>query len=398
MLRVGLTGGIGAGKSAVSARLAAAGARVLDADRIARDVVEPGTPGLDAVVAAFGRDVLGADGALDRRRLGGIVFADPDARARLNALVHPRVAARTGELLAAVPAGGVVVHDIPLLVENGLAPEFHLVVVVWAPAEVRVARLVDRRGMTPVAARERLDAQASDAERAAVADVLLANDGTLADLHARVDALWTDRLVPYARNLTARVAPASRPHVVAPDPHWPAQAARAAARLRRVLGDRAAAVEHIGSTAVPGLAAKDVLDLQATVRGRDDLDTAAAALAGSGWVPRPDLTSDLPDPAEPDPAGWEKRFARSADPGRLAHLHLRVDGAPNARFAVLFRDYLRAHPDEVARYGEAKRRVAAVYAGDPDAVRYTEAKQPVVDAIGARARRWAAERSDPRRD
>jgi dephospho-CoA kinase len=192
MLRIGLTGGIGAGKSAVAHRLAEHGAIVVDSDRIAREVVEPGTPGLAAVVAEFGAEVLRADGSLDRDRLGALVFGDDAARSRLNAIVHPLVGRRAAELAAAAPEGAVLVHDIPLLVENNLAAGFDLVLVVEAPVELRVARLVRDRGMTEEAARARIAAQASDAERRAVADVLLHNDGTLAELHEQVDKVWTE--------------------------------------------------------------------------------------------------------------------------------------------------------------------------------------------------------------
>ena len=192
MLRIGLTGGIGAGKSAVAHRLAEHGAIVVDSDRIAREVVEPGTPGLASVVAEFGAEVLRADGSLDRDRLGALVFGDDAARSRLNAIVHPLVGRRAAELAAAAPEGAVLVHDIPLLVENNLAAGFDLVLVVEAPVELRVARLVRDRGMTEEAARARIAAQASDAERRAVADVLLHNDGTLAELREQVDKVWTE--------------------------------------------------------------------------------------------------------------------------------------------------------------------------------------------------------------
>jgi dephospho-CoA kinase len=189
-VRIGLTGGIGSGKSAVSRLLAAHGAVVVDADLIAREVVEPGTPGLKAVVEEFGSEVLRADGALDRDRLGAIVFANEATRLRLNAIVHPLVGARSAEIIAAAPPDAVLVHDVPLLVENGLAPNFDLVLVVEAPVEVRVARLVEHRGMTADAVNARIAAQASDDERRAVADVVIHNDGTLDELRARVDEFW----------------------------------------------------------------------------------------------------------------------------------------------------------------------------------------------------------------
>ncbi|WP_110006751.1 dephospho-CoA kinase [Geodermatophilus normandii] len=189
MLRIGLTGGIGSGKSTVAALLAARGALVVDADRIAREVVEPGTPGLAAVVEVFGPGVLTAEGALDRPALAGIVFADPDARARLDGIVHPLVRARAQEVIGAAPDDAVVVQDVPLLVETGQAGAHDLVLVVEADLETRVARL-GLRGLSEQDARARIAAQATDSQRRAVADVVLDNSGTPEDLAAQVDRFW----------------------------------------------------------------------------------------------------------------------------------------------------------------------------------------------------------------
>src|SRR3954468_16839997 len=166
--------------------MAERGAVIVDADRIAREVVEPGTPGLAAVVAAFGEEVLGPDGALDRPALAAVVFADPQARARLDGIVHPLVRARATELAAAAPADAVVVHDIPLLVETGQAGRYDVVLVVQADPEVRVARLV-ARGLAEADARARIAAQATDEQRRAVADVVLDNSGTRDELAAQLD-------------------------------------------------------------------------------------------------------------------------------------------------------------------------------------------------------------------
>src|SRR4051812_47730152 len=174
-MQVGLTGGVGSGKSTVSARLAELGALVIDADAIAREVVEPGTPGLAAVVERFGPGVLDADGRLDRPKVAGIVFNDEAARADLNAIVHPLVGARTGELMAAAKPDDVVVYDVPLLVESNMAEGFELVIVVEAEAELRIARL-EQRGMPPPDARARMAIQATDEQRRAVADELIENN------------------------------------------------------------------------------------------------------------------------------------------------------------------------------------------------------------------------------
>ena len=198
MLKVGLTGGIGAGKSEVSRLLASYGALVVDSDLIAREVVAPGTPGLAAVAAEFGPGVLLPDGSLDRPGLGGIVFADPDRLAALNAIVHPLVRQRSAELEAAARPGDVVVHDVPLLAENGLAGLYDLVVVVDAADGTRLDRLVRLRGMDPEQARARLAAQATRADRLAVADVVLDNEGPLERLEPQVRSLWEQLLLKAA--------------------------------------------------------------------------------------------------------------------------------------------------------------------------------------------------------
>lgn len=195
VLRIGLTGGIGSGKSTVAVLLAERGAVVVDADRIAREVVEPGTPGLAAVAEAFGSDVLTAEGALDRPALAAVVFGDPAARARLDGIVHPLVRARSVEILGSLPADAVVVQDIPLLVETGQAGSFDLVLVVEADVDTRVARLV-QRGLGEDDARARIAAQATDEQRRAVADVVLDNSGTQEGLAAQVDRFWAEHVAP----------------------------------------------------------------------------------------------------------------------------------------------------------------------------------------------------------
>jgi dephospho-CoA kinase len=191
-VRVGLTGGIASGKSTVSAMLAELGAVVIDADLLAREVVEPGTEGLEQVVAAFGTDVLGADGGLDRAALGARVFTDDAARRRLEAIVHPRVRARAAELEAAAGAQTLVVHDIPLLVETGQASGFDAVLVVDAPVKVQVQRMVEERGWTREDAEARVAAQATREQRLAVATHVIENTGTLEDLRDRVAGVFEE--------------------------------------------------------------------------------------------------------------------------------------------------------------------------------------------------------------
>lgn len=191
-LQVGLTGGIGSGKSEVTRLLAAEGAVVVDSDVLAREAVAPGTPGLAAVVDEFGTGVLAPDGSLDRPALGRLVFADPARRAALEAIVHPYVRRRSAEIAHAAPPGAVVVHDVPLLVEKDLQRLYDLVVVVDVDEDTQVRRLVGRRGMSEADARARVAAQASRDRRLAAADLVVANDGDLAGLRDRVAGLWAE--------------------------------------------------------------------------------------------------------------------------------------------------------------------------------------------------------------
>jgi dephospho-CoA kinase len=192
MLRVGLTGGIGMGKSEVSRRLVAHGAVLIDADAIAREVVGPGTPGLDRVIATFGDELRQADGALDRERLGEIVFADKGKLGQLNAIVHPLVGQRMADLESSAPADAIVVHDVPLLAENELAGNYDLVVVVDAPAALQLDRLTRTRGMSKEQADARIGAQASREKRLAIADFVIDNSGSLSELDRQVGDLWAE--------------------------------------------------------------------------------------------------------------------------------------------------------------------------------------------------------------
>lgn len=384
MLKVGLTGGIGAGKTAVARRLAEHGALIIDADLLSREVVAAGTGGLAEVVEAFGPDVMGPDGELDRPALGAKVFGDEAARRRLESIVHPRVRARSAELAAAAGPDTIVVNDVPLLVETGQAPSYHMVIVVRADARTRIRRLTESRGMTAADAEARIAAQAGDHERAAAADVVLDNDGDRAELDGRVDLLWRERLVPYAHNLgLRRAAPrVGPPRIVAYDPTWPVQAARVIARIRHAVRD--ADVEHIGSTAVPGLPAKDLIDLMLAVHTLADADAMVDALAEAGLPRRP---GEWVDNARGVPGDtWPKRLHGNADPGRPVNLHLRVAGSPGWRFALLMRDHLRAVPDARNGYAADKQRWAEEH---PDVGSYAEAKEPWFDAEARAAYAWA---------
>lgn len=387
VLKVGLTGGIGAGKSAVAAAMVGLGAVHIDADALAREAVAPGSDGLREVVAAFGDGVLGPDGALDRPALGARVFGDDAARRRLEAIVHPRVRAATAQRTAAAHPGSIVVNDVPLLVETGLAAAYHLVVVVTASEAVRVGRLLRTRGLTEAQAYARIRAQATERQRREAADALLVNEGTLADLDRAVRELWQDRLVPYEANLrSGRRAPRRRtPAVVPADPTWPAQARRLIARFAAAAGDRLIRIDHIGSTAVPGLPAKDLIDIQAVVA---DLETAAlVADAGpaAGFVRAPGRWYAV------DRRGTEHEEAAvvDADPGRPVNINIRPAAAPVWRDALLLRDWLRARPEAREEYAAVKRELAARPGIDVDG--YGRGKLPWLAAALDRAEKWAAE-------
>jgi dephospho-CoA kinase len=388
VLKVGLTGGIGAGKSEVARRLADNGAVIIDADQLAREVVAPGTDGLAEIVEIFGDGVLTAGGELDRPALGAKVFGDDAARRRLEQVIHPRVRARTAELTHAAPPVAIVVNDVPLLVETGLAASYHLVLVVDAERDRRVRRLVETRGMSEEQAASRIAAQADDGRRRAAADVLLDNNGDLAGLHEQVDTLVRERLRPFEEHLRLRTAARPSPalQISAPDPAWPAQAARLIARIHHALGPAAAHAEaaHIGSTAVPGLPAKDVIDLMLAVPTLDEADALASRLTEAGFPRRPgewvDNARGLPGET------WPKRMHGSADPGRPVNLHVRVTGSPGWRFALLMRDHLRA--DQPARdgYAEAKAEWSRHH---QDRFSYGEAKEPWFDTEARAADDWA---------
>src|ERR1700761_4335919 len=380
MLRIGLTGGIGAGKSAVSATFSQCGGIVVDGDVIAREVVEPGTDGLAALVDAFGDDILLPDGALNRPALAAKAFSSDETRATLNGIVHPLVGKRRAELIAAVPRDSVVVEDIPLLVESGMAPTFPLVVVVFADAEVRLTRLVKQRGMAEDDPRPPIAAQASDQQRRAVADVWLDNSGTPEALAERAREVWDHRITPFAANLSAGQVVSPPARLVPADPVWPDQAARIVARLKTACGANALRVDHIGSTAVPGLDAKDAIDIQVTVESLTVADELAPALRSAGYPRIEHIRSDVAKidarstvqryNHSSDPTLWHKRIHGSADPGRPTYVHLRVEGWPDQQFALLFGDWLRANPDIRDEYLAVKRHAAQEASPDGGIERY----------------------------
>ena len=303
MITVAVTGGIGAGKSTVSRRLATLGAVVVDSDRLAREVVAPGSEGLAEIVETFGPGVLAPDGSLLRPALAAIVFGDPAARARLEAITHPRVRARFESARAAAPADAIVVNDIPLLVDLRVAAGFHLVLTVRTDPETRVARLVDR-GLPEPDARARIAAQISDAERDQLTDVWLDNDGAPADLETVVDRLWSGRLVPFERNVReGRVAA----------PVGEGSSPATAATARRLASRISAAVPGAGLTVVePGGVATGSVRLRASMVDPRLLPELTAA----GFPPA--AGGDGPDD------GADVRRHGAADPGRPAEVEVRL--------------------------------------------------------------------------
>jgi len=392
VLKIGLTGGIASGKSVAASRLRELGAVLVDADALAREVVEPGTPGLARVVEAFSASVLGPDGRLDRPRLGALVFGNPERLAVLNGIIHPLVRERAAALAAAAPKGAVLVQDIPLLVETGQGANFHLVVVVDAPEDVRVRRMMEHRKMTAEEARSRMAAQATREDRLAAADVVLDNSGTKDELRDAVDRLWGHRLQPFAENLAkGQMAARTGGPVLSPaNPDWPAQAARVIGRLQAVAPQDILAVDHIGSTAVPGLDAKDVLDLQLTVPDLATADRLEPLLAAAGFPRWPGIGADNPKPAHPDPADWDKRVHGNADPGRPVNLHVRAAGSPGWRYALCFRDWLRDDPAARADYLAEKRRAARRHGVDKSTAGYAADKEDwFTDYAAPRMEEWA---------
>ena len=354
MLRIGLTGGIGAGKSTVSRTFAECGAVVVDGDVISREVVEPGTEGLAALVEHFGEEILLPDGALNRPALAAIAFSDEGKRQALNGIVHPLVAHRRSELIAAAAEDAVIVEDIPLLVESQMAPLFPLVVMVHADPEVRVRRLITYRGFSEADANARIAAQATEEQRRAVADVWLDNTDSEGKLVERARDLWSHRIVPFAHNLGLRVPADDPTALLAADPDWADQARRIIARLNTACGHRAVRIDHTGSTAVAGLDARDIIDIQITVASLEAADELAGICCRPAYPRVETITADAVLDGRDEL--WQKRFHASADPGRPTHIHIRVDGRPNQRFALLFVDWLNASPAARAEYQEFKGR------------------------------------------
>ncbi|UVI34467.1 dephospho-CoA kinase [Brevibacterium spongiae] len=376
MLRIGLTGGIGAGKSTVSNMLVEHGAVLVDADVIAREVVAPGQPLLEQLADAFGPQVLDDSGALDRPALAAAAFVDAEHTARLNGLMHPAIRDRTAEHFARHADAQIIVHDVPLLVENSMTPAYHLNLLVDVPAEVRLQRLIDSRGMDREDAEARISRQADDDTRRRACDVSIDNSGSVAETEATVAELIASRIRPFAENL-ALERRAARPALGLTAPEnadWAGDAARIIAKLRHGTGEEFA-IEHIGSTSVPGLAAKDVIDLQVLVPDLTAARDLAPRLAELGY-PGAEMSDHLGERSTE--GNW---FHANTDPGRAVNLHLRTADSVGARFARAFRDLLIEDAGERERYLQLKcDRIAEAKAnGETDAemIRaYAESKEP----------------------
>lgn len=383
---------MGSGKSTVAARLAERGAVVVDADAVAREVVAQGTKGLAELVARFGEAILTSEGALDRQALAERAFANEEATRDLNAITHPRIGARTAELMRAAADDAIVVHDIPLLVEGDLAAGYHLVLVVDADENTRVGRLRHSRGIDEADARARIAAQATTQQRRQAADVWLNNEGSQDLVTAEVDALWSERLVPFEANVRLRHCPPEGAPVVVPhDQDWSVQARRLVGRVHAAAGDRAIGVDHIGSTAVPGLDARDVLDLQLTVATLDDADAVTGALSDAGFVRCQGHRRDVPQGTDDRTECRQERLHESADPARPVNLSVRPMDGSAWRCALLLRDWLCANPTEAEQYAALKRGLAQQHATDTTSTPYTQAKNQWLTPALARAEAWAAQ-------
>lgn len=339
MVRIGLTGGIGAGKSTVAQMFRERGVPVIDADAVAREVVEPGEPALARIAERFGSEVLAADGSLDRQVLAARAFTTPESTQALNAIMHPAIGRRSAELFARYADATMVVHDVPLLVENGLAPNYHLAILVDVPARERVRRLVESRGLDADDAWARIARQASDEERLAACDIVLDNSGAPEDLAEEFAELFSARLAPFADNLRLGIAVPAPTVTVPADAGWPAEAARTLARITRACdaaGLEVARLSHVGPTAVPGGPAANVLDFELVVP-RTEREGAVSPMAttnsrvgpvasAAGFVScDPALFADWDADTRADaPAPRGETFA-SADPGRPARLLVTSD-------------------------------------------------------------------------
>lgn len=396
MLRVGLTGGIGSGKSSVAAVLGELGAVVTDADRLAREIVEPGMPALAAIRERFGASVIRPDGSLDRAGLAAVVFPDATALRALEQITGPAIAARAAHRRSAVPVDRIDVYDMPLLVEKGLWVHEHLTVVVGASEQTRLTRLVEQRGIPRADAVARIAAQATDGQRREAADLWIDNEGSRETTAAQVHRVWVDRLQPYQAGLLAGRR-AKRPDALQlhePDPGWADAGARVVARIAAALPGRGAVVEHVGSTSVPGLIAKDVVDVQIGVRALAEADDPGfvAALRQAGYLLVEAITEDHPHPAGAAASDWQKRFYGGCDPGRIVNVHVREIGSAGYRFAVGFRDWLRAEPGARAAYTAQKRRLAGRLTQTRD---YAEAKEAWFATAYPQVQRWLSTGGQP---
>lgn len=311
-LLIGLTGGIGAGKSTVAAHFRARGATVVDADAIAREVVEPGEPALVALVAEFGDGILTEAGELDRAALASAAFAAPERTAALNAIMHPAIGDRTTARLAELADHGVAVHDVPLLVENGMTARYHLSVLVDVPEEIRLERLTTSRGLDREDALRRIRAQADDEQRRLACDAILDNSTTERELEARFTALWEERIEPFRRH---RADGTPAPSSGRTEGEESARALDAAGTRLVARIERAASAAQVACTAThePG---PEGVEISLTVQDEDAATRLRGVLADVGFAPAADGAARLAETA---------RFAHT-DPGRPAFVAVDLSG------------------------------------------------------------------------
>ncbi|MCQ9366847.1 dephospho-CoA kinase [Brevibacterium sp. 91QC2O2] len=392
MLRIGLTGGIGAGKTTVAQLFRERGVPVVDADRVAREVVEPGMPALAALAHEFGPAVLDADGGLNRAELASRAFADQAHTDALNAIMHPAIAARSRELFASYERSSIVVHDVPLLVENDLAPDYQLSVLVDVPADIRLERLVAGRGLDPADAQARIARQADDETRRAVCDIHLDNAGDLSRVTDAFGKIFDLRLSPFAENLRLGLAAARGPVELRPR-SWPAETARTVARIRRATARLGlSGIEPSGPGAVADLPALDLMEFHLRVDRPAD-PRLEVALEQAGFVPAPGDWSD--DWEDGTPVEALRRFA-SADPGRPTVLYVGEPGSRAFDFAVWLRELLRSDAAERASFAGQLAEIADEHAGADDWGGFVEDCAPLI--LPAYRSRFRAERSRPSGD
>lgn len=389
LLHIGLTGGIGAGKSTVAAIFAELGAQIIDADKLAHEVLEPGSSALAEIGEVFGSEFINSAGELERGALGAYVFNNPEQLKKLNAIVHPAVAKLTKDRVAELPADAVIVHDVPLIAENDLKANYHLVFVAQCPQQIRMDRLTQERGMSLENARSRIAAQANDEQRRKIADALIPTHGSIETTRAAVEKLWQERVLPMQRNMMQNTRSPHSPQVrLLPNPpeprSWQVQAQQLMDRIIVVLKDVGLqvgtdfTVDHIGSTAIGGIWAKDVLDVQLQVINESAQERISQALIAGGFPGQPAF--DYAKSGWPAGAGNRvpKMFHANADPAREVHIHIRAVDSLAASYALNFVKLHRQSLIQRDRYAQLKAQLLRTTANRAE---YADRKEAYFDDV-----------------